>query len=167
MSNLWSLRAFFGSLYRCLSRGARAVFQVYPESIAQRELILRQALQAGFGGGLVVDYPHRYLLVKAYFWFHIWLRLNTLACPLTCSTKKRKEFLVLTCGSVPTSINDGHKGSGSEDDDDDSEDEDNGMVNNIYIYIQFSLPSWLLTAIYIEVFIYHCLFCLWKGMCIR
>ncbi|CAG7879945.1 unnamed protein product, partial [Brassica rapa] len=96
------LKAFFGSLYRCLSRGARAVFQVYPESIAQRELILRQALQAGFGGGLVVDYPH--------------------------STKKRKEFLVLTCGSVPTSINDGHKGSGSEDDDDDSEDEDNGMV---------------------------------------
>ncbi|KAF2577537.1 hypothetical protein F2Q68_00000909 [Brassica cretica] len=96
------LKAFFGSLYRCLSRGARAVFQVYPESIAQRELILRQALQAGFGGGLVVDYPH--------------------------STKKRKEFLVLTCGSVPTSINDGHKGGGSEDDDDDSEDEENGMV---------------------------------------
>jgi len=55
------IRAFFGSLYRCLSRGARAVFQVYPENIAQRELILRQALQAGFGGGLVVDYPHRYV----------------------------------------------------------------------------------------------------------
>ncbi|KAJ4907777.1 S-adenosyl-L-methionine-dependent methyltransferases superfamily protein [Raphanus sativus] len=94
------LKAFFGSLYRCLSRGARAVFQVYPESIAQRELILGQALKAGFGGGLVVDYPH--------------------------STKKRKEFLVLTCGSVPTSINDGHKDS--DDDDDDSEDEENGMV---------------------------------------
>ncbi|CAH2069649.1 unnamed protein product [Thlaspi arvense] len=94
------LKAFFGSLYRSLSRGARAVFQVYPENIAQRELILRQALQAGFGGGLVVDYPH--------------------------STKKRKEFLVLTCGSVPTSINEGYKESGSEDDD--SEDEDNGMV---------------------------------------
>ncbi|VVB16129.1 unnamed protein product [Arabis nemorensis] len=95
------LKAFFGSLYRCLSRGARAVFQVYPENIAQRELILRQALQAGFGGGLVVDYPH--------------------------STKKRKEFLVLACGSVPTSINDGYKESCSEDDD--SEDEENGMVN--------------------------------------
>ncbi|KAL0843670.1 hypothetical protein Bca101_016916 [Brassica carinata] len=94
--------AFFGSLYRCLSRGARAVFQVYPESIAQRELILRQALQAGFGGGLVVDYPH--------------------------STKKRKEFLVLTCGSVPTSINDGHKEGYSDDDDDDSDEEENGMV---------------------------------------
>ena len=78
-SNIWSFRAFFGSLYRCLSRGARAVFQVYPESIAQRELILRQALQAGFGGGLVVDYPHRYVLVEAIlFWFHIWLRINTL-----------------------------------------------------------------------------------------
>ncbi|CAN8301562.1 unnamed protein product [Cochlearia groenlandica] len=94
------LKAFFGSLYQCLSRGARAVFQVYPENIAQRELILRQALQAGFGGGLVVDYPH--------------------------STKKRKEFLVLTCGSVPTSLNDEYKESCSEDDG--SDEEDNGMV---------------------------------------
>jgi len=66
------IRAFFGSLYRCLSRGARAVFQVYPENIAQRELILRQALQAGFGGGLVVDYPHRYVLpiplIRSFFY---------------------------------------------------------------------------------------------------
>ena len=53
-------RAFFGSLYRCLARGARAVFQVYPESLAQRELILGFAMRAGFAGGVVVDYPHRY-----------------------------------------------------------------------------------------------------------
>uniref|UniRef100_A0A1J3ERA8 Putative 18S rRNA (Guanine-N(7))-methyltransferase n=1 Tax=Noccaea caerulescens TaxID=107243 RepID=A0A1J3ERA8_NOCCA len=92
------LKAFFGSLYRCLSRGARAVFQVYPENLAQRELILKQALQAGFGGGLVVDYPH--------------------------STKKKKEFLVLTCGSVPTSIED----SCSEDDDSEDDDSEDGKV---------------------------------------
>ncbi|KAJ6704553.1 METHYLTRANSFERASE-RELATED [Salix viminalis] len=52
------LKAFFGSLYRCLVRGARAVFQVYPENIAQRELILRSAMHAGFAGGVVMDYPH-------------------------------------------------------------------------------------------------------------
>ncbi|KAL1217466.1 18S rRNA (guanine-N(7))-methyltransferase RID2 [Cardamine amara subsp. amara] len=97
------LKAFFGSLYRCLSRGARAVFQVYPENLAQRELILRQALQAGFGGGLVVDYPH--------------------------STKKRKEFLVLTCGPVQTSIQTSKDEFGEScSEDDNSEDEENGMV---------------------------------------
>ncbi|KAK6946879.1 18S rRNA (guanine(1575)-N(7))-methyltransferase Bud23, C-terminal [Dillenia turbinata] len=41
------LKVFFGSLYRCLSRGARA-----------RELILGTAMRAGFAGGVVVDYPH-------------------------------------------------------------------------------------------------------------
>jgi 18S rRNA (guanine1575-N7)-methyltransferase len=99
------LKAFFGSLYRCLSRGARAVFQVYPENIAQRELILRQALQAGFGGGLVVDYPH--------------------------STKKRKEFLVLTCGTVQTSIqtskNEYDESCSEDDNSDDEESEEVGV----------------------------------------
>lgn len=53
-------RAFFTSLYRCLANGARAVFQVYPENIDQRELILNAAMHAGFAGGIVVDFPHRY-----------------------------------------------------------------------------------------------------------
>ncbi|CAN0912460.1 18S rRNA (guanine-N(7))-methyltransferase RID2 [Linum grandiflorum] len=56
------LKAFFGSLYRCLSRGAKAAFQMYPDSVSQRELILRAAMQAGFAGGVVVDYPHRYFV---------------------------------------------------------------------------------------------------------
>jgi hypothetical protein len=55
-------RAFFGSLYRCLARGARAVLQVYPENLAQRELILSFAMRAGFAGGVVVDFPHRYAI---------------------------------------------------------------------------------------------------------
>ncbi|KAK9055285.1 hypothetical protein SSX86_026367 [Deinandra increscens subsp. villosa] len=71
------LKAFFGSLYRCLGRGARAVFQLYPENNAQRELILSFAMRAGFAGGVVIDYPH--------------------------SSKKRKEYLVLTCGPPSTS----------------------------------------------------------------
>lgn len=55
-------RAFFESLYKCLARGARAVLQVYPENVHQRELILGFAMRSGFAGGVVVDYPHRYML---------------------------------------------------------------------------------------------------------
>ncbi|KAK4402527.1 18S rRNA (guanine-N(7))-methyltransferase RID2 [Sesamum angolense] len=100
------LKAFFGSLYRCLARGARAVLQVYPENLAQRELILGFAMRAGFSGGVVVDFPH--------------------------STKKRKEYLVLTCG--PPSLSsatpkgrgeDGESGS----DEDSSDDEENQSVS--------------------------------------
>ncbi|KAJ6706695.1 METHYLTRANSFERASE-RELATED [Salix purpurea] len=97
------LKAFFGSLYRCLARGARAVFQVYPENIAQRELILRSAMHAGFAGGVVMDYPH--------------------------STKSRKEYLVLTCGppSISTVVPRG-KGEDGESCSEDESSEENQMV---------------------------------------
>ncbi|KAG5248457.1 18S rRNA (guanine-N(7))-methyltransferase [Salix suchowensis] len=97
------LKAFFGSLYRCLARGARAVFQVYPENIAQRELILRCAMHAGFAGGVVMDYPH--------------------------STKSRKEYLVLTCGppSISTAVPRG-KGEDGESCSEDESSEENQMV---------------------------------------
>ncbi|XP_007014334.2 PREDICTED: probable 18S rRNA (guanine-N(7))-methyltransferase [Theobroma cacao] len=99
------LKAFFGSLYRCLARGARAVLQVYPENLAQHELILSYAMRAGFAGGVVVDFPH--------------------------STKSRKEYLVLTCGppSLSTTIPNG-KGEDGEScsDDESSGDEENRTV---------------------------------------
>ncbi|KAL0385226.1 UNVERIFIED_CONTAM: 18S rRNA (guanine-N(7))-methyltransferase RID2 [Sesamum radiatum] len=100
------LKAFFGSLYRCLARGARAVLQVYPENLAQRELILGFAMRAGFSGGVVVDYPH--------------------------STKKRKEYLVLTCG--PPSLSSATPNGKGEDgesgsDEDSSDDEENQSVS--------------------------------------
>ncbi|KAL2461840.1 S-adenosyl-L-methionine-dependent methyltransferase superfamily protein [Abeliophyllum distichum] len=97
------LKAFFGSLYRCLGRGARAVLQVYPENLAQRELILGFAMRAGFSGGIVVDFPH--------------------------STKRRKEYLVLTCGP-PSSAAPRGKGEDGEScsDEDSSGDEDNQSV---------------------------------------
>lgn len=63
---------FFTSLYSCLARGSRAVFQFYPENSNQVELITQQAMKAGFGGGLVVDFPN--------------------------STKAKKMFLVLFTG---------------------------------------------------------------------
>ncbi|XP_057492612.1 18S rRNA (guanine-N(7))-methyltransferase RID2-like isoform X2 [Actinidia eriantha] len=96
------LKAFFGSLYRCLARGARAVFQVYPESLAQRELILGFAMRAGFAGGVVVDYPH--------------------------STKMRKEYLVLTCG--PPSLSTATPKAKGEDEESCSEDESSGDDEN-------------------------------------
>ena len=40
------------------ARGARAVFQFYPENPSQMELITQQAMRAGFTGGVVVDYPN-------------------------------------------------------------------------------------------------------------
>ncbi|KAI4382522.1 hypothetical protein MLD38_008475 [Melastoma candidum] len=99
------LKAFFGSLYRCLARGARAVFQVYPESVAQRELILTSAMRAGFAGGVVVDYPH--------------------------STKSRKEYLVLTCGppSIATVVPSGKGEDGESCSDDSSADEGDRTVS--------------------------------------
>ncbi|CAI7773174.1 unnamed protein product [Closterium sp. NIES-54] len=54
-----SPRAFFQSLYRSLARGGRAALQIYPNGAPQLEMISKAAMQAGFSGGLVVDYPHR------------------------------------------------------------------------------------------------------------
>ncbi|XP_004507062.1 18S rRNA (guanine-N(7))-methyltransferase RID2-like [Cicer arietinum] len=54
------LKAFFTSLYRCLTIGARAVFQVYPENLDQLELISKAAISAGFGGVILEDWPERY-----------------------------------------------------------------------------------------------------------
>ncbi|XP_065891310.1 probable 18S rRNA (guanine-N(7))-methyltransferase isoform X2 [Dysidea avara] len=49
---------FFSSLYACLTRGAKAVLQFYPENSAQMELITQQSMKAGFTGGIVIDYPN-------------------------------------------------------------------------------------------------------------
>lgn len=60
------LYKFFSSLYGCLSLGSRAVFQFYPESSAQVELITQQAMKAGFTGGLVVDFPNSAKMKKMF-----------------------------------------------------------------------------------------------------
>lgn len=52
------LTRLFRTLFASLSRGARAVFQLYPDHPSQLDLILGCATKAGFSGGLVVDYPH-------------------------------------------------------------------------------------------------------------
>ncbi|EOD07977.1 hypothetical protein EMIHUDRAFT_68374 [Emiliania huxleyi CCMP1516] len=52
------LLAFFQSLYKCLRRGGRAALQFYPQDGDQLQLLTASAMRAGFGGGLVVDFPH-------------------------------------------------------------------------------------------------------------
>jgi len=72
------LYRLFSSLYACLSRGSRAVFQFYPENSQQIELMTQQAMKAGFTGGVVIDFPN--------------------------STKAKKMFLVLFTGGAATSL---------------------------------------------------------------
>lgn len=60
------LSTFFTTLYSSLSRGSRAVFQFYPESDDQVKFIMQFATRAGFGGGLVVDYPNSKKAKKFY-----------------------------------------------------------------------------------------------------
>lgn len=98
------LKAFFGTLYRCLSRGARAVLQLYPENPAQLEMITAAAMRSGFSGGLVVDFPH--------------------------STRAKKYFLCLTCGppSVNTTLPKARGEQGGSETDESSDDEGNSTV---------------------------------------
>ncbi|KAK9810212.1 hypothetical protein WJX72_006710 [[Myrmecia] bisecta] len=60
------MRRFFESLYACLTRGARAILQIYPENADQAHLLTSSAMKAGFTGGLVVDFPHS-TRAKKYF----------------------------------------------------------------------------------------------------
>lgn len=83
------LKAFFETLFGALVRGARAVFQFYPESDDQVRFIMSFANRAGFTGGLVVDYPN--------------------------SQKAKKFYLVLMTGPSPNNNNELPKALTSED----------------------------------------------------
>lgn len=52
------LGRFFESLYSALKNPSRAVLQFYPTSDDQIQLVTQAAQRAGFGGGIVVDYPN-------------------------------------------------------------------------------------------------------------
>ena len=52
------LNRFFTTLHSALKNPSRAVFQFYPSSDDQIQLITSIAQKAGFGGGVVVDYPN-------------------------------------------------------------------------------------------------------------
>lgn len=81
------LTRFFTTLHSCLKNPSRAIFQFYPSSDDQIQLITSIAQKAGFGGGIVVDYPN--------------------------SNKARKVFLCLFVGggggqqNLPQALDDG------------------------------------------------------------
>jgi len=52
------LARFFTTLHSALCNPSRAIFQFYPSSDDQIQLITSIAQKAGFGGGIVVDYPN-------------------------------------------------------------------------------------------------------------
>ncbi|KAJ4487773.1 S-adenosyl-L-methionine-dependent methyltransferase [Lentinula aciculospora] len=52
------LNRFFTTLHSVLRNPSRAVFQFYPSSDDQIQLITSIAQKAGFGGGVVIDYPN-------------------------------------------------------------------------------------------------------------
>jgi hypothetical protein len=52
------LTRFFTTLHSALRNPSRAVLQFYPTSDDQVQLITSIAQKAGFGGGVVVDYPN-------------------------------------------------------------------------------------------------------------
>lgn len=60
------LQRFFSTLYASLDKGARAVFQFYPENDDQIQLIIDVATKCGFEGGLLVDYPNSKKAKKYY-----------------------------------------------------------------------------------------------------
>lgn len=60
------LNRFFTTLHSALKNPSRAVFQFYPNSDDQVQLITTCAQRAGFGGGIVVDYPNSKKARKMY-----------------------------------------------------------------------------------------------------
>ncbi|KAI9287525.1 S-adenosyl-L-methionine-dependent methyltransferase [Umbelopsis sp. AD052] len=57
---------FFSTLYSSLRRGARAVFQFYPENDDQIQMLTDTASKCGFEGGLLIDYPNSKKAKKYY-----------------------------------------------------------------------------------------------------
>lgn len=68
------LANLFNSLYKCLKRGSRAIFQLYPTDAKQLELISECAMKAGFVFSMIVDFPN--------------------------SSKAKKYYIILDSGSV-------------------------------------------------------------------
>ena len=60
------MQRFFSTLYASLKKGARAIFQFYPENDDQIQLLIDVATRCGFEGGLLIDYPNSKKAKKYY-----------------------------------------------------------------------------------------------------
>ncbi|KIL69895.1 hypothetical protein M378DRAFT_184264 [Amanita muscaria Koide BX008] len=65
------LTRFFTTLHSALRNPSRAVFQFYPSSDDQIQLITSIAQKAGFGGGIVVDYPNSNKAKKVFLCLYV------------------------------------------------------------------------------------------------
>lgn len=65
------LARFFTTLHSSLRNPSRAVFQFYPSSDDQIQLITSIAQKAGFGGGIVVDYPNSKKAKKVFLCLYV------------------------------------------------------------------------------------------------
>lgn len=65
------LSRFFTTLHSSLRNPSRAVFQFYPSSDDQIQLITLTAQKAGFGGGIVVDYPNSRKAKKVFLCLYV------------------------------------------------------------------------------------------------
>lgn len=72
------LTTLLTTLNSCMVRGARAVFQFYPETEQQIDMCLEVARRAGFSGGLVIDHPESTKAKKYYLCLASGMRLKTL-----------------------------------------------------------------------------------------
>mmetsp|Transcript_14848 Transcript_14848/g.29155 ORF Transcript_14848/g.29155 Transcript_14848/m.29155 type:complete len:282 (-) Transcript_14848:163-1008(-) len=80
------LKIFFKSLRKCLAFDARAVLQVYPENTDQMDMLADAARNAGFEGGIVVDYPRSMKAKKFYLCLWKFDRLPSRTKAMTSSS---------------------------------------------------------------------------------
>jgi 18S rRNA (guanine1575-N7)-methyltransferase len=85
------LKAFFQSLYNCLSLGARCCFQFYPDNPQQLDIITNTALEHGFTGGLVVDFPHSTKAKKYYLFLQAGYTKESLTQVMSSMPKPLEE----------------------------------------------------------------------------
>ncbi len=106
------LRILFTCVRRILKRGGRAVFQFYPETADQVEMITSCAMRCGFGGGIVVDFPHSTRAKKTYLVIHTGFQGNNsgpVATPVASDQISHRQDRVSTVNRV-RNLAKNHKG---------------------------------------------------------
>jgi 18S rRNA (guanine1575-N7)-methyltransferase len=111
------LMRLFQTTYNSLRRGARAVFQFYPERPEHVTLITTCALRCGFTGGMVVDFPNSSKAKKFYLCLFAGSSVNSAPQALPPA---------LGTGAVPADVDD----DDNDDDNDDDDDDDGGGYGN-------------------------------------
>jgi 18S rRNA (guanine1575-N7)-methyltransferase len=109
------LMRLFQTTYNSLRRGARAVFQFYPERPEHVALITTCALRCGFTGGMVVDFPNSSKAKKFYL---------CLFAGQAANSPPQSLPPALGMGAVPADVDDNDDNGVDDDNDDDGDDND-------------------------------------------